>query len=159
MTGALPAELFEVKVEVAYRYGPGYLLQFTTWENDADHFQTWEMSEVQTLDDVNFWVALAKLFSSTNSASSGMGNTDVDHDTLVEVIQELLEQHPNVSKSIVDELTSMFNEESEGELHDFLYSHMLGNPVDYEFNFCRVVEKVVVQLVQPMIVDIQTVRI
>lgn len=157
MTASLSAELFNVVVTPKYNYG--FVIKFTTWENDGDDYSTQTITGIKTRADVDFWIELASRFSSTNSRSSGMGNEEHDHQTLVALVQEVLANHPNVSQDIVTDFEAQFDDESEGELHQYLYECMLGDPIGYEFMFCRVVEKVQVQLIQPMVVDIETRRV
>jgi len=50
---------------------PGYLLKITTWENDADNYNTVETAGIQTTDEINFYIAIATLFESCHGTHRG----------------------------------------------------------------------------------------
>lgn len=150
-------EAYDISYTIAPKYAPGYLIRCTTWENDGDNYSTQAMDGIESVEDKDFLVALASKFCSTNSKHQGMGNEEHDHYTLCEVINDLLEEHPGVSASLRDELLPMLNEESEGEVQDWLDSNLLGSPVDYDHGFCRVIEYVEVHFVQDPIIHLDTI--
>ena len=59
---------------------PGYLLKITTWENDADNYNTVEYSGL-TVDQVSFYIEIVNLFTSCNSNDRGFGNEYVKDGT------------------------------------------------------------------------------
>lgn len=58
----------------------GYLLKLTTWENDADNYATVFTADIQTTDEVNFFIEIAELFYSCHSSNDPnkrtYGNSD-----------------------------------------------------------------------------------
>lgn len=55
---------------------PGYLLKITTWENDADNYNTKEIAGLKKSEAV-FLIKVCELFKSCNSKDKGYGNADV----------------------------------------------------------------------------------
>lgn len=147
-------EAYQVSYSLKPKYPNGYLLKFTTWENDGDDYKTQEMSGVESAQDMAFLVNLAEMFTSRNAKKSGMGNDDQSHETLCEVVSDLLQKF-DVSDDLRDELTPMLNEESEGELQTWLNENILGKPEGYDFGFCRVMDTIQVFLVQDPIVQVE----
>jgi hypothetical protein len=129
----------------------GYQLHITTWENDADNYHTQVMSGLSK-EDVAFYVELAKGFRSKNSRpKGGLGNQQVDADTLVEYIDGMLAKHPNISEKVrnywstEDELADfdMALDDVKYDLYyEILCENVLGNPDDYyDHGFCRVFDE------------------
>jgi len=55
----------------------GYLLKLTTWENDADNYNTTELDGL-TNEEVQFYIMIAKCFESgSNNDQKTLGNTVV----------------------------------------------------------------------------------
>lgn len=120
----------------------GYYVFVETWENDADNYQTKEIF-CRTLEDVKFYVALAEAFRSRNNPSKpGMGNQEVDEDTLGQFVTELLGEHRGASIAT----RVKWNEAvCDGTVYETLVEDVLGEPVDYDGGFCRVFSSVIVE--------------
>lgn len=143
--------VLKVKVELAYPVG--FQLHLTTWENDGDFYSDQVISGL-TEADVSFYVDVAMLFTSKNNRKNGdgMGNTENDPSYLLEVIQEKLEKHPNISEK-TKKIWSTADEET---IHELLVEHILGETTDYEDydNFCRVFESFKVLEIREPVIDV-----
>jgi len=126
----------------------GYQLHVTTWENDADAYQTKILNGLG-INDVTFLVALAKQFKSRNS-SNGLGNGATTRDELIAAITSALTVcKPNQKlQDQIDAFYTIKDEEDEDDtngfyVYEWLTETLLGYPVeefyryDYE-RFCRV---------------------
>lgn len=122
-----------------------YELKVTTWENDGDHYQTNSVI-VTSQEDHDFYVQLINMFRSCNARNNpGLGNEEISEETLQEVVEELMEEHPNMSLALKNEWIKSFEEEEAIEK----LQGILGNPVDFDYNFCRVVESINVTKIKP----------
>jgi hypothetical protein len=106
-----------------------------TWENDADDYSTIVHSGLTT-EDVRFYHDLAKMFKSCNSRTDGgLGNDDQDLNYLLEVVEEVVARHPDMSVETgiiwYEQLESIAN-------YERLCEYVLSEPVQYDFGFCRV---------------------
>lgn len=96
----------------------GYMLAVTSWENDADNYQTNNI-HVDTLDEVKFWLEWlhSDTCKSINNGDGGLGNLcdheydRFDFDPHVEHMAMLLNKH-NVSyhKCDIDYFNSKYSE-------------------------------------------------
>jgi hypothetical protein len=80
-----------------------------------------------------------------------MGNEEHDAETLIEVINETLDRHPTMSAAERESWT--FVEGDENYVYETLYESILGWPVQYDYRFCRVVEKVEITPYLPPVVE------
>lgn len=124
---------------------PLYQVSFTTWENDADHYNILNIY-LNRQEDVNFYKDLANVFVD-KYYKRGMGNDDSDWEVLDEVVTDLIAEHPDMSQNIKEEWQSLFGKEY--ETYDKLCKEVLSKPVDYEYGFCRVMETVEVTEITP----------
>lgn len=128
----------------------GYQLHVTTWENDADDYNTKIISGLG-LKDVTFLVALAKKFHSChNHTNKGLGNDSTTREQLVGAIEAAMtvcKPNEKIQKQI-DEIFNIQDEEDEDDgngyyVYEWLTETLLGYPAnemyryDYE-RFCRV---------------------
>lgn len=69
---------------------PGFLLKITTWENDADAYNTVELPGLGE-DEVKFFIEVAKLFYSRHShLEKGFGNSERGMDEVGPSIDEIV---------------------------------------------------------------------
>lgn len=115
----------------------GFQLHITTWENDADHYNT-EIISGLTENDVRFLIDVASAFKSQNNHDApGLGNGTVAGDQLQELIREKLFSHPNISDKLKREWSEV--KDDEDYAYSILVDSLLGSPQeDYDMNFCRV---------------------
>lgn len=127
------------KVSVKLKHPLGIQLRITTWENDLDDFSTQIISGL-TEADVAFYLAIATLFRSKNHRPiPGIGNQSVSSDTLLEIVNDVLAKHPDISQETKDTWSSKEAVLFENEVYDLFAEHILGYPVQIEDpNFCRV---------------------
>lgn len=125
---------------------PLYQVDFTTWENDGDFYKTLS-TYLTTQEDVNFYKDLANRFKSSNKDYYGMGNEDCRWDVIDEIVEDLIEEHKNMSESIKQEWQSLFGKEN--KTYDKLCKEVLSKPVEYDYGFCRVMESVEVTEILP----------
>lgn len=104
--------------------------------------------------DVSFYIDVAMLFTSKNNRKNGggMGNTENNPSYLLEVIQEKLEEHPNISEGTKE----IWSNADEDTIHELLVEHILGDTTDYEDydNFCRVFESFKVLEIREPVIDV-----
>lgn len=120
-----------------------YQLTFTSWENDCDDYRDVKI-KVSTKEDVAFYKDLAGMFNSTNSReNSGYGNDEMEAEVLLEIMADLLEEHPNVSESVKSLWTDV------DSVYDNLCEYVTHSPIGYDYGFCRVVERFGVEEIIP----------
>lgn len=124
---------------------PLYQIEFITWENDGDNYNTLSIYLAKE-EDVNFYKDLAKIFVDKNY-KRGMGNDYCRVDVIDEIVADLIEEHPDMSESIKEEWKSLFGKD--GQSYNKLCDEVLSKTVDYEYGFCRVVESVTVTELNP----------
>lgn len=117
-------------METVLEIPTGYQLQVTTWENDADDYKTQKISGL-SFNEVLFYVELASKFVSINAKVPGLGNEDHDDETLKEVLDEVMNNH-FLGMTLEKRLES-----PAFSIREFVES-ILGTPVGYEDDFCRV---------------------
>lgn len=127
-----------------------FTLKIVSWENDGDDYRTTYQHGL-TAADAAFITALADQFSSRSTHCGGFGNEEWEADVLVEMIAEVLGEHPNVSDEIRDTWT--FAEGQEQYVYERIYEKILGWPVQYDYKFCRVVESVTSTPYLPPVVE------
>lgn len=74
----------------------GFQLHITSWENDADCYNTVIVSGL-TREDCAFLIAVAKLFESGNRRKGGFGNKSPDADEVDAAIDLVRADHPGIS--------------------------------------------------------------
>lgn len=67
----------------------GYLIQITTWENDADNYST-KSYDGLTYNKCLFMAELCKLFASRYSGLKGFGNSETSNSKVYEAYRQLL---------------------------------------------------------------------
>jgi hypothetical protein len=133
-------------------------MRVETWENDADNYRTKVLNGL-TQADVRFFADVCKAFRSCHArVDTGMGNEEVNYYVLPEVIYDITKNHQDVSdavktKWLFAELTALDidneNEDPNGEqmksvgqsLYKVLIENLLSYPVEYDYGWCRVVDK------------------
>jgi hypothetical protein len=134
----------------------GYQLHVTTWENDADHYQTNSIGGLSK-EDVEFYVHILRHFKSKYNGG-GEGNDEICTSTLLSIVKESLDEHPGISADVRSKYYHEFGEADEDtdeettrakEIYDEL-REVLGDTVDYEDYdlFIRVVEKMEVTFIK-----------
>ncbi len=80
----------------------GYRITITSWENDADNYNT-KVMEGQTELDVKFWVDVCKMFRSKNRDKNAFGNMYDPSESEIEKFGTaafaLFQRHPEWVKS------------------------------------------------------------
>lgn len=139
-----------MKLEFGTVIPAGIAMSVTTWENDGDEYQTNTLYNL-TREEVQYWVNLLKWFTSNEQ---DLGNEDYNNSAFVERLfeeQEMLS--PAITKKFFDidvpaldaedgeELDMYFElcDEKENDICDALQK-VLGDPVQYDYDFCRVVD-------------------
>lgn len=137
----------------------GYMLEITTWENDADHYKTIFKTGLQTKEEVNqyLWVLSHCRSSQSRSGNNGFGNEDYDKFNF----NEFLENSINDGKLTLEFANKVFYYEPYDEAkkdypideYDQLLAiqDLLGDPVEYDYDFIRVCENISVRyLAEPI---------
>jgi hypothetical protein len=113
-------------------------IHIETWENDADDYRTIVHTGL-TLEDVHFYHDLAKRFKSRNSRPvGGLGNDDHELDFLVELVNEVVASHPDMSAETASIWCAEVDEDNN---YARLCDYVLHDPVEYDYGFCRVFDK------------------
>lgn len=126
----------------------GYQLHAHSWENDGDSRKTEVLSGL-SMYDVLFLIEIISHFQSKNShANTGrkLGNSEVRGMVLVELLNEALEHHPNISQQTrerftIDQIGDDFDEEDAGcTAYEAITQNLLGHAEyeGYDGLFCRV---------------------
>ncbi|MDI6977253.1 hypothetical protein [Serratia sp. Se-RSBMAAmG] len=136
----------DVKLNPGEKLDKGYLVVFTSWENDADHYRSVQ-TNVKTKAEALVLMTIGKMFRSKNDRPNpGFGNKEhEDYEELKELIIEALEE------KITDEdqklvlsgyIRDVWADMDGGDFYDWLTENILHYPVEYEGEFCRVVEAI-----------------
>jgi hypothetical protein len=132
----------------------GYELRIETWENDADNYKTQVLTNL-TEEDLDFYIELAHLFSSTNSREDpGMGNEEHDFEVYAEIMHDIFVDHWEKLSTDTKEVWGLTSAESTDEdsrgraYYERLIKHVLGYPVDYDYGFARVFDNLKVFTVE-----------
>lgn len=130
-------DIYDVSVKL--KHPLGLQLRITTWENDADDFSTQLISGL-TEADVAFYLAIATLFRSKNHRPiPGIGNQCISDYHLLEIVNDALAKHPDISQETKDIWSNEEDVLCEDEVYELFAEHILGCPVQIEdTNFCRV---------------------
>lgn len=133
-----------------------FTLRVTSWENDADHYETNRLTGL-TRDDADFYYEVASLFSrSVNSRPNpGMGNDEHSIQVLLGAIAPIVNKYIDRLSPEQKEMWEQYGGDVESEdfnwddvdedyLLEILHS-FLGFPVDYGYEFCRVAEIIVIE--------------
>lgn len=131
-------------VETGSTIPKGYSVSVTSWENDGDHYHTTVhhgLTEIQG----KFLVAVAKLFKSRHNGSRwkyfGNGDiTDIAVERIIEIVTEDFESNEEVLKLFDFDLLA--DDVDKYEVAYFLQETLLGYPVEYDSDFCRVAETI-----------------
>lgn len=122
----------------------GYRLSITTWENDGDDYSV-QVNEGLDKPTVQFLIQVAQLFKSCNDDDdSGFGNEEQKRDWVAPSIMKLLmgaTLPEDVSEEWIDAV--LFDD----AFYVTLYNKILGHPVGYEYQFCRVFESFKVEYI------------
>lgn len=121
-------------------YPAGFQVKFTTWENDGDDYKTNIISGLPPTD-AKFYYDLAMNFTSRNNPlnGGGLGNNEQSADTLREVLDYEVECNPHISYKLKEKIAVA--KDSDSTVYQFFYE-FLNWPVQYDYEFCRVVESV-----------------
>lgn len=127
----------------------GYQLHITTWENDADAFQTKIISGLSDRE-VRFLLSIARRFRSRNGrlhedpdGLSKLGNGGVSGEKLAQIFKITQKEYSDVSQHFKDEwfVDLENNEYIEDHAYETL-TNLINYPVDEYYrdvgNFCRV---------------------
>lgn len=135
-----------------------FTVRVTSWENDADHYDT-QSIEGLTKADAEFYHDLANLFLHVRGQRDRMGNEYHQPEDVIATIAPVIAKHlPTISDHQAEQW-GQFNvdveadgfvtsEAYEDQLIELMYG-MLGEPVDYDYGFYRMVEKIEVEEIVP----------
>jgi hypothetical protein len=119
----------------------GYTLTVTSWENDADHYNT-KSKTVATLEEAKVWYEMMQLCKSKNNQPAGvvkLGNTYGGfNNEQKEVVKDFMKRH---HKILVPGDDIEANEDNLTDWFCDLAGELLGYGEDYA---CRVMESCVV---------------
>ncbi len=119
---------------------PGYMIQVTSWENDADNYRTETIDGLPKKEDVSFLIDWVKTFLSNGNRREktgleNLGNAEIEDAHLMRVLANLRVKHPNIS-TYLKELILRIIEDEDGIFG--LVVALLSEPVEYEWGHCRV---------------------
>jgi len=99
----------------------GYMLEITSWENDADNYKTVPIYGLE-LDDVKFLVKFFSHFKSCSRNPDNFGNSDVNEETnarIMQVFKETFIECPPSSYDIFADFKETIDEEY--DIQDIVY--------------------------------------
>lgn len=124
----------------------GYLVQITSWENDADNYITLSQTGL-SLREVEFLKGLLPQFDSQEDIS----NEDLDVKSLVRILRVLEEKYPEETLRFFPTLGKISRVEDFVPHQDTLYDSLcdlLGYPVQYDHGHVRVFDSMDVYLIE-----------
>lgn len=130
----------------------GYRISVTTWENDADNYNTKTLDGL-TREVVEFYVEFAKLHKSKNSYTSNVKCWGNMYEPSDEEIEEYVTAMRPLFKKYINVVASFYDSDFSPEWieHDD-FSDMIGN-VSWDLGICsgefytRVVDKIEIQCI------------
>lgn len=123
----------------------GYLISVTTWENDADDFST-QYFDGLTLEEVNMFSNVLSIFKPAYHGGEDLCNEDFD--VIEHGIRSHLDKLLSESKISQDFVDKYFPR------HNLLKAlqTILGEPVQYDYDFIRVFDEMKVYFVDKPII-------
>lgn len=128
----------------------GYIVDITSWENDADHYSNQTLYGLQKCE-VEFLKDFLIYFRTASHYKEAMGNRNIVHSSILHILNMLYEQHQEGielflkdDKKILEAIPKVTESDDaaddiEDDIHD-LVIRLLGEPVEYDYNFVRVFE-------------------
>lgn len=150
-------------MEFGQKIKAGYIVQTTTWENDGDHYKT-QYNYGLTQEEAAQWVIILQWYS---SSQSDLGNEEFDNDVFLERLFEYTEKGLFTKEFIKSQFgLELIGSDPEEWLNSFLPGILdefeetimdvlvkfLGSAAEYDYNFCRVVDKVKVLYIKEDII-------
>ncbi|BEH88054.1 hypothetical protein [Klebsiella phage phiKp_21] len=135
-----------MKVELGSTIKAGYTVSVTTWENDGDNYQTNDIVGLSK-EDAKMFIDTLPIFKSVNSKKKGLGNKELNINQYLGKFEDLINNNI-ITVSFAEKYFGYINPNSdydEDEQQDTIIealSEILGYPVEYDYGFIRVVEKV-----------------
>lgn len=129
----------------------GYVIRTATWENDANHYKTL-YNYGFTREEAAQWIVILQWYS---HAQSDLGNKEFDIDIFLERLFEYTEKGLLTKEFVktqfgieilgntIEECFSSFLPKILGEFEDTIMDTIvkfLDRAVDYDYNFCRVID-------------------
>lgn len=136
----------DVKLNPGEKLDKGYLVVFTSWENDADNYRSVQ-TNVKTKAEALVLMTIGKMFSSKHERLyPSLGNEEHDDsqalkESVIEALDETItdeDQKVALSGYVHDVWADMDGE----EFYYWLTENILHDPVEYEGNFCREIEEI-----------------
>lgn len=136
----------------------GFLIKVTTWENDGDDYKTEVCTGLNRAQAI-FLYKLAEVFGSNGS----LGNEDFSVHKIAPKIIELMNESED-PESIEEYMGFSIREAKDFEpffdhVLSFLKETILSYPVSYDYDFCRVVERIDVFFIEEEIKIPSAVRV
>ena len=133
-----------VRLNPREKLSKGYLILFTSWENDGDQYRNVHVN-VKTKSEALVLIEIAKMFA-TNKENSSLGNKEHDDfDDLKESIIETLKENitnEDVKVALDNYVSDVWNEMDGDDFYCWLIDNILNEPVEYDYGFCRKVEEI-----------------
>ncbi|AKY01997.1 hypothetical protein AU097_gp126 [Klebsiella phage JD18] len=143
-----------MKVKFGQVIPKGLAMAITTWENDADRYST-QMVYGLEKEEINQVIHVLEWFSSNGRRGEYLGNNDYNHEAILEKLHtEQKYVTPEFSKKFFGVDVPAYDCSDE-EFDAYLDNHYscsnevmyaiqawLGNPIEYDYDFMRVFEKV-----------------
>lgn len=135
-----------MKVELGSTIKSGYTVSVTTWENDGDNYQTNDIVGLSK-EDAKMFIDTLPIFKSVNSKKKGLGNKELNINQYLGKFEDLINNNI-ITVSFAEKYFGYINPNSDydkDEQQDTIIealSEILGYPVEYDYGFIRVFEKV-----------------
>ena len=116
----------------------GYILEVTTWENDADNYKTVPIYGLE-LNDVKFLIKFFSHFKSSSRNSVNFGNSDLDPENtakIMEVFKKTFNECPPSSPDIFADFKEFID--NEWDINECLIYDIIGTW--YESQMYRVAD-------------------
>lgn len=102
----------EIKMTRILTQKAGYRLAVTTWQNDADDFQT-KYETYATREELDRVIMLCKLFASRNDRVPGIGNhTNGEYYDVLHGVQNFVEAYPDVLGISLEEIERLLDDDT-----------------------------------------------
>ncbi|AFC21922.1 hypothetical protein GAP32_464 [Cronobacter phage vB_CsaM_GAP32] len=142
-----------MKVETGTVIKKGFIVEIESWENDADNYGTVITSGL-TKVEADFLVTIARAFVSKNGSyknrsASGFGNDEINTRVITFLVKTICELNEESKASVLERFSlTNYEEFDKGDWISFLNDFVTGDPVEYDWDFCRVVETITVKYLE-----------
>lgn len=141
-----------IKLTPGEKLDKGFLIVFTSWENDGDHYRN-VLTNVKTKEEALVLIEIAKMFDLKQASDyPDLGNKEYDDlmelkESVIEILKEKItdEKQISVLNTYINDVWLMMDGDG---FYQWLMKNILHAPIEYDYGFCREIEELELYEVQ-----------